>query len=177
MILSLDILTVLLLLVIIVQDFRYREISWVLLPLLFLTFGSKAVLSQSLLEAGIMSLKNLGFLAIQFLALFTFYFIKERKSVSLINYKIGLGDVLFFIAICPAFSLLNFLFYYLIGIFSTLAGYLIFRLFNKSSSSEVPLAGCLSFIMMLFIFLQYLNNNFDMYNDDLITGFLISWKP
>jgi len=174
--LAFDIPAIILLLIIIVQDFRHRKISWVLLPLLFLAFASKAVLSQGFTEAGIISLKNLGFLGIQFLALFTFYFIKERKSVSLINYKIGLGDVLFFIAICPAMSLLNFLFYYLIGIISTLVGHLVFRFFTKNSSSEVPLAGCLSFIMMLFIFLQYLNNNFDMYNDEFLIEFLISWK-
>jgi hypothetical protein len=172
MILAFDILAFLLLMVVIVQDFRQRQISWVLIPLLFIAFGVKAFSLLGFAEAGFVFLKNLGFLVIQFFALFVFYFLKERKSVSLINSKIGVGDVLFFIAM----SLLNFLFYYLIGIVSTLLGYLLVRLFTRKSSPEVPLAGCLSFIMILFILMQYLSNNFDLYNDGFIIGFLTSWK-
>jgi len=171
-----DILTVLLLLIIVVQDFRYRQISWLLLPLLFLALGFRAVVSLGFQEAGILSLKNAAFLVIQFAALYVFYFLKERKQVSLLNHKIGAGDVLFFIAICPAMSLLNFLFYYLLGVACTLAGYLLVRLFAKNTSPEVPLAGCLSLAMILFLSTHYLSNNFDLYRDDFIIGFLTSWR-
>lgn len=176
MILLIDLFSALILLIIAIQDLRHRKISWILIPLLLIGFGSKAILSQGFHEAGILFLKNLGFLAIQFLALFVFYLLKERKAVNLVNHKIGVGDVLFFIAICPAFSLLNFLFFYLSGIILTLTGYLLFRLLSKNSSAEVPLAGCLSFILMLFIIFQYLTFHFDPYNDGMIISFLTSWK-
>jgi hypothetical protein len=177
MVLSLDIVAIVFLVIILFQDFKFRKISWILLPFLLIVFALKSFLLLDAAEAGILCMKNFGFLLIQFLALFVFYLLKERKPVNLINSKIGLGDVLFFIAICPSMSLLNFLFYCLIGIIGTIAGYLLVRLFSPNASTEVPFAGSLSFTLMLFIFAHYLSNNFDLYNDGFITGLLTSWKP
>lgn len=176
MVLTLDIISLLLLFVIIIQDFRQRKISWIPLPLLFIAFTTKAILSEGFTEAILLFLKNFGFIFIQFLALVTFYFLKERKFTNIVNRQIGLGDVLFFIVICSAFSLLNFLFFYLSGLLLTIIGYLFYRIFSKKAGAEVPLAGCLSFILMLFIFLQYLNFHFNPYDDEQIIAFITQWR-
>ena len=78
----------------------------------------------------------------------TVYFsVKERTFVNIINTKIGIGDVLFFIACAFIFSLPNFILFFT---FSLLASALIVALFQKSIGKQnIPLAGIMSVFLGL----------------------------
>ncbi len=143
------------------QDFKKREISWVLIPLAFIAFIAKGVRS---IDNEVMvknTVLNFAFIAIQILFLTLYMSIKNKRPVNILNEYIGLGDVLFFVVLCTAFSPINFILFYLLSTIITLILAIGYRTLSKKELSEIPLAGAMASILMVLMVIPQL----DFYDD------------
>src|ERR1044071_10356431 len=104
MLLLLNITTILLLLVIAFQDFKDRKISGVFVVLTFILLFLIATKSSGLFPGLKLTAINFFFILMQIALLFVFYFIINKRPVNIINTHLGIGDILFIIAISPSAS-------------------------------------------------------------------------
>ncbi|MFI5219073.1 MAG: prepilin peptidase [Bacteroidia bacterium] len=160
--------------VIIYQDFKYRQIAWVLLAALFVLFFVKSSFNKNPAEVFINILFSMAFIAIQ-LMLLTFYFsLRQKKIFNIVNTYLGLGDILFLIVLTALFAPVNYILFFITGMFITLAGYGIYIFIKKDMNYKIPLAGCLGMQLVICFILQYpMALNFN--NDDTIKNVLQQW--
>ncbi|MGQ0827052.1 MAG: hypothetical protein ACT4ON_01530 [Bacteroidota bacterium] len=155
-----NILLILCLTIIVVQDFKQREISWMLIPLTLAGFTYKAMNGDILLKNVLL---NIAFIVIQLLMLTIYMSIKNKKPVNIINTYLGLGDILFFLVICVAFSPINFIAFYLSSMITTLIGVIIYNRFSNKQTKDIPLAGAMAtgtIVLMVFPGLNFYNDVF-----------------
>ncbi len=132
------------------EDFNHRAISWWWLPLLAIALIIPALYY---IEGKILftyfSL-NVSFIAIQFIVLTLYFSLKKGKVTNILNQYIGLGDILFFIIIGFFFSPIFYITFFIVGLFITLAGFLVWKITTKRHAS-IPLAGALAFCLCIAI--------------------------
>ncbi|MBN8696063.1 MAG: hypothetical protein J0L87_06000 [Bacteroidetes bacterium] len=167
MIIVIDCLLIVLLGVIAFQDFKFRAISWYLLPLILflLLYKGLCILENEVLVKN--SSFNLAFVIIQFVGLTVYMSIKNKKIVNIVNSYIGLGDLLFFVVICVAFSPFNFILFFVVSNILTLIIFTIYKIFISRTVEEIPLAGAQSIMFQLLIFYNMFISPVDFYSDDL----------
>ncbi len=142
------------------QDFSERQISWLLLPLVFLLCTLKQFSNCGITETGEALLLNFMFVILQFLLLTLWMSLKNKKWINVIDHYIGLGDLLFFVAVCDFFSPVGFMVYYIGGLLVTLIGFIIYRNLKRDASLQIPLAGGMSLLLIVLILLpETLKNN------------------
>ncbi len=100
-----------------------------------------------------MSLKNIGFVVINILGLVLYYSVKNKSIVNPIDSMIGLGDILFFIAITPLFDLKSYILFFIVGMLFSLILHIIVNTIKKQKT--VPLAGYLALLLIVLIGLEY----------------------
>lgn len=148
-------ITIVLLCFLAYQDFRFRAISWWLIPLLLVCFVGKGMSELSwqtyLLGFGV----NLTFVAIQLLVVFLYFSLKQRKLIRLVNEQIGLGDILFFVVMAAAFSPLYFVLVYTISLLLVLLFWLSSKLFLNRKNALIPLAGGQSLVVLIALIVGY----------------------
>jgi hypothetical protein len=120
-----------------IQDYKDRSVYWFLYPMVGLLVLGIQLIQNSFYTVLFNSLSNLVFISV--LLLFAAVYSKFRFKKKLINVSIGLGDVLFFIAISFAFAPISF---FILFVFSLLFALAIHIFLNpKKNGSTVPLAG------------------------------------
>lgn len=134
------------------QDFRSREVSVFLFPvitILFLWVHVKAShgvdIKSSVLLCCLFVLVQLGLLGA--------YFLLRQGSLRFLSASLGLGDVFFLGCLCFLFSPVNYIAFHLISLLSGLAFAFCTKIFSKSSNISIPLAGlqaCLVIAIMLY---------------------------
>lgn len=152
------ILSIIPLAVIVYQDIRYRAISWWTLPLLFIFMfldGFKLLGLTSLLDN---LLVNFSILIFELLLLTIYFSIKEKKLTNLFKSYLGLGDVLFFLAIIPVFHPFLYVVFQVVGLAIILCVALVYGLIKKDWSFKVPLAGILSIFLLIFLVVNYFSS-------------------
>jgi len=82
-----------------------------------------------------------------------------------INTVIGIGDIVFFIAIIPLFFSTTYILFFITGMLFSIACHFIF---NKRKELHVPLAGYLSIYLLLFIAINTLTANELFYTHHII---------
>lgn len=165
----------LLLAVIIYQDFRYRAISWITLPLLFIAFAINYILATGINSFLHAFLLNNGFIVFQLIAVTAYFSFKNRSLINIASEYIGWGDILFFVVAAAVFSPVNFIVFYLLCIIVVLLVALAYRAFKKTSSFTIPLAGAMALILALFYFFAESFLSFDIRNDEIfLTAFMLS---
>lgn len=169
----LDTISILLLSRIAFQDFKHRGISWFLLPLLFASLLAKSFQSNSVHHLAFFFTINLGFILMQLVLMIMYFSIKEKRIVNIINTKMGIGDILFFICLCVAFSPLNFIFFYLSGLIFTLIAVLVYHFISGRNIGEIPLAGSIAILMIICIFSFYFHHQINPYDDTLLSVVLL----
>ena len=145
------------------QDWKQRAIHWVWIVALFALITSKTWMhigTTEMLEAGAL---NLGFLALQAIALTLWFSLKNKRLVNILKGHLGLGDVLFFIALSAAFAPLNFILFFVIGSFFVLLVHVLYLLLAKKPNKLIPLAGSLSGALMICLVLQHFELMPDFY--------------
>lgn len=141
-------LLVLILLVIVYQDFSSRAISVWTIPFLLVLAIIISCQTINIKDLMINTLLNAGIFSFEFLLLAVYFSIKNHKPVQIINKEIGLGDIAFVAVMCVLFSPLVFNTILLVGLILTLIGYIILRLFAVNIKT-IPLAGCLSCMLVI----------------------------
>lgn len=88
---------------------------------------------------------NIVFIGINTLGLIIYFSIKTKSFVNPIDQFIGLGDIVFFIAITPLFNLKDFMLFFIVGLIFSLMVHSICILYK--STKTIPLAGYLSLFL------------------------------
>lgn len=153
-------LSVLLLIFIVYQDFKFHAISWFIFPLLFILHfvktGDQISISSTFIITGI----NFLIVLLIYCCLVIYSSVKDKKLRIQLDGFIGLGDILFLLAVTPVFSSLNYIFYLLIGLITALI-YAPIHIFLFKEKT-IPLAGILAvfYIIIFGIDFQFVALNF-----------------
>nr|WP_294862127.1 prepilin peptidase [uncultured Fluviicola sp.] len=139
---------ILILISILYQDFRYREIWWFTPPLLLiggLIYKWETLNWQYFL---------FNFLFISVVISFLVVYVRIRfKSNNLFKDYFGLGDVLVLLAITPIFGFPFFIYFFTCSTIISLIGYILFSLFKAQKS--IPYAGYISLCTIAFLLLVH----------------------
>ena len=155
------------------QDFKDRLVSWYLFPLLFGFLAYKGIRHLLVVEFLEYAVVNLAFLILQF-AMGTIYVsIKQRQLVNITKQWIGWGDVLFLVALCVAFSPLNFFVFYLASLIGVIGIALIQKVFTKNEEPLIPLAGIMAVFMVIILGLNLSVFPINLFDDSYFANLLI----
>ena len=126
------------------QDLKYREVLWILFPVLAVALGTlyylQAPSSVFLLNIAF----NLCLVSLILLLLWGYARFVAKKQF--LNHSFGLGDLLFFYAFSISFPSYTFILLFVGAIFFSLLCFLILK--SRLKYRTVPLAG----LMSLFLF-------------------------
>lgn len=139
------------------QDYKDRTVYWFLYPIM----GILALLLQLQITPIYVVLINSGFnlLFIIFLLVFCYLYARIKLKKSLLQSVLGLGDVLFFIAIAFSFSIVSFLVLFVFSLIFSLILHLVLQ--YKQTEQTVPLAGYMSlFFAVVYSVSFYCNFHF-----------------
>ena len=171
MLFAIDLASLVLLGIVVFQDFKQRQISWILLPLVFFCFALKAAGLSEVNELLLSVFFNIGFVAVQLLLLTMWISIKHKKWTSIIDVHLGLGDILFFVAISTAFSPFQYVFFYVFSIVVTLTGFMLYKLLSKNATPEIPLAGAMSAVLIVLMIVSAFLPKLNFHNEPLFISF------
>ncbi|WP_159025801.1 hypothetical protein [Aquimarina sp. Aq78] len=136
------------------QDVKYRHIH---IGLPILVFAVSMYMNKDVLIL-FDSLKSLLFIGINFISIAAYFSIKQSKIQNPFKQYIGIGDLVFLIAVIPLFSFRNYMLFFISGMILSLILYAIFQ--NKSEQNTIPLAGYLSlYIIIVMIPNLFLSTN------------------
>ena len=153
------------------QDFRYRGISWMLLTVAFLLLAGKGLLVMKPVELLKILLINSLMLLVQFAVLMLYFRMKGFGFRDFWEKVMGIGDLLFLVAISIAFEPVNFIVFVLAGLLLSLLVYGSFSLLKPDRQRTVPLAGLLSVAMLVVTLFSSINSRFDCYDPHMILKF------
>jgi hypothetical protein len=151
------------------QDFRLRAIHWGWLPLLALLFAWQTVTANSwdILWQG--TLLNISFVGLQWLVITLYFSLKEGRFVNIIDHYLGLGDLLFFVALTVAFSPFNFIVFFIVGLLFSLLTYGTYMRIKPSADQHIPLAGLMALPLIVLQLLAPLNVVIGIHHQSLLT--------
>lgn len=134
------------LITIIYQDFRYREIWWFTPPLLFIC----GLIYQWKLLNWEHFLFNLLFISLV-LSFLVVYIRIRFSSKNLFKEYFGLGDALVLLALTPLFAFPFFIYFFTASTIISLVGFFLVSLFTKQKS--IPYAGYISLCTIAYLLL------------------------
>ncbi len=148
---------------IVYQDFKFRAIGlgWLILLCLLIVIRTANILEGSLTAA--YSLANSTFVIIQVIFITVFYSLKNKRFINIGAAYLGWGDVLFFIAISPLFSPVNYVLFYVVSLTLTLCLFVGIQVYTRQPQL-IPLAGCVAACLMTLLIGQWFWD-FNFYND------------
>ena len=149
LIIKLGIMTVLLLVAI--QDFKYRAVYWIAFPVLSILLFLDRSFKQETMTILQNTLFNLSFVLLQLLIVTVWFSLKNKKWINLIKGFLGLGDILFLIGIACYLSFASFIVFYIASLLFVLIIWLIWSNLKKASSNQVPLAGLQAILFLAVI--------------------------
>lgn len=143
--------------VIFIQDLKYRAVSWILFPIVFILCSTYNFVQLPLLEWFYNFGYNLIFLTILFIFVMIYFSIKNGKLVNITKELIGSGDLLFFVCLSALFSPINFILFFIgsLLIITLVGGILI--VISKNNHLQIPLAGLQAiFVGVLILVTHYI---------------------
>lgn len=170
--LILEIMSILIFCVMLYQDFRLREISWILFPILALIVIFVAVLELPLKTIMSFTAFNVAFITLQLALLAIYFSLKNKKLTLRLDKYIGLGDILLFYVFSLAFSPMNFIIFFTVSLFIILIIWLIIILIAKPKITTIPLAGAFSLLMLVLMGIKIFKPEIDFYNDNMLINYL-----
>ena len=154
-----------LLAIVVFQDFKSREISWFLIPLLlvgFIFYSLQQIRTEELLAYfGI----NLMLVILNLLGVTLMVSLKEKKLTNILKNYLGFGDILFFLVLTVVFSPFNFIAFYLGSILITGIIYGGIILANRQKKVLIPLAGAMSLLLIATIITEKFIPSFQLFQD------------
>lgn len=141
------------------QDFKYREVSWVLFPILGLTLG---VLHLFHVDLSLFCVSVLGnAVVVSGILLILWAVTKFIFKKAFLNVSFGLGDVLFLYAIALGFPTITFIYLLVGSICFSLVAFILLNRFKKMKT--VPLAGLMGIFLMAVTLLTLFPNTPSLY--------------
>jgi len=137
------------LILILIQDVKERQVYWPLFPLVGLCCGI-LYFKNTLPELFYISvLMNIVFVSILVLVVFLYARLKLKTSL---GSTFGLGDILMFLALSFSFSTVSFLVIFVFSLFFSLVLHLVIK--KKKKVATVPLSGYMS-LFFVFAYLSF----------------------
>lgn len=162
-------MAIIVLLIMLVQDWRWRGIQWPLFPLLaslllishFTINPAAVVLTDAAINSMLVGLQVLLLAA----------YVRLRFRASLLHY-LGVGDILYWLACAMYFSPTVFLSYHLVSLLIALCGHLLFsRFYLAPRSARIPLAGFQAACLVLVILLFWVAPAYRPFSDDALLSY------
>ncbi|WP_448698206.1 hypothetical protein ACFGVR_15415 [Mucilaginibacter sp. AW1-3] len=150
------------------QDIKSRSVYWFWFPLLSVLF----VLSNYFLKhltwtelSGNIAL-NLLFIGLQLFLVTVYFSVKHSRWVNISKDLLGLGDMLFLIAIAFYLSILNYIVFYISSLVIIVLCWSVIRLLSKKNQQQIPLAGLQAILFMVFLIAQRWSDQIDLTSDN-----------
>jgi hypothetical protein len=145
------------------QDLKFRGIHIAVFPVILLI----ALYFNFWMNWGWLDLiKSLSFLTVTLVVLFLYLSAKNKGFVPLFKQYLGLGDVLFFIAVLPLFSFRNFILFFITGMLASMLFHVLLSSFQTKKT--IPLAGYLSIYLIGLITYAFVNTNPSFFKMDIL---------
>lgn len=161
-----------LLLIIIIEDFTQRAIHWFLPPLLFILLVDLNFISNRLEIVLKESAFNSAFILFHIALAALFFSLKEKKVINLFKTHFGVGDLLFLLAISAAFSFVNFAFFNTLSLCITVSIFIFYTRYKENPNYPIPLAGLQAIMFGVVYITDILVPAFDLHDDSLILSLL-----
>lgn len=151
------------------SDFKERAVPVYLLIALLIICIVNTSLQTDITTAFRQMAINAGLILLLLGTLLTYYRFKQGSFKGVINHKLGVGDIAFWVAIAPLFSLLNFMLFF-IGSLCIVLLILLIRIAGKKAVNSIPLAGYQALILagVIIVNLFFFNHPFSI---DLLSFF------
>lgn len=131
--------------IMVIQDVKHRHIH-VILPIVVIVLAF--VLNQDRL-IWLDFIQTLVFIGVNFIGITAYFSLKRKEIINPFKAYIGLGDLLFLIAVTPMFSFRNYILFFITGMLFSLMLFLAIK--HTQKYQTVPLAGFLSIYMLILI--------------------------
>jgi hypothetical protein len=161
-------LIIVFLVIVAIQDYLFRSISAVLIPVGTILFGIHSYTTNGFNNFKDYYLLNLIFICIQLSVLLLFFLIKNRRFTNIINSHLGSGDIYFLLVISFFFSPFNFILFLTISLILIMIINVLDRLTNSLDAKSIPLAGHLAIFILILILINVSNKSICFYDDQLI---------
>jgi len=152
------------------QDMRYRAVYWICFPvlaaLLFVLKQQEMQWKEALIETGY----GIVFFGTQLVLLWIYFSLKNRKLTDITSGYLGLGDILFLMAITFYLSPVNYILFYIGSLIVVLIYTLGQRIFLKKEEPEIPLAGLQALLLGLVLIVSIVQPGLQPTNDSWIYG-------
>jgi len=152
------------------QDFKYRAISWLFLVMLSGISFIHSFLTSGLPHTAINVLQNSLFTLLQMLLVTMYYSVRRGEIVFIVNNYIGVGDILFLLAISPLFDLPLFIVFNIVTVGLALIIYGLKTESEGGKKFEVPFAGILSVCLIVILTASWLSVSFAGRTLEELTG-------
>ncbi len=162
---------------VIIEDFRFREISLIWLVVILIT-SSLLQLNTNLhlYDIATNTFLNLCIIAVNYGILTLYFSLRNKRLVNLGTDYLGIGDLIFLIAVSFLFSPLNFVCFILLSLFFTLLYSLFAKLILPEKFKTIPLAGLQSLFLFLLLTTLFIQDNIlEIYNDKFTLNILLSY--
>ena len=144
---------------VIYQDLRYRKIHILSTGLILIGAILFRGIEQLIVFPGVWLIY--GFLCLNFLAVFIYFSVKNGSVINPFKTHVGLGDVLFLIAIAPIFYLKSYIVFFVTGMLFSLILFVVLKPILKQKT--IPLAGYLSILLLCTITLNEVTDRCDIF--------------
>lgn len=148
------ILICLALLIIVVQDFRFRAVHWILFPALWILLVADSLINLNFRDYVLGTSINLLIILFQGVILYAYYSLQGKPLSVIVTRIIGTGDILFIILMAFAFSWTSFMFFYITGLLFALLLWIFIMSISRDKNRLVPLAGLLALYMIIIMILD-----------------------
>lgn len=99
-------------------------------------------------------LYNVFFVFVLLISLTVYYTVRNNSFQKPLNEKLGIGDIVFFIAVTPLFYLKDFMLFFITGMLISILQHLVLKVFIKSKT--IPLAGFLANYLLLLLIIHFI---------------------
>lgn len=136
------------------QDYKDRRVYWFLYPIT----GILVLILQIQIIPINIALINSGFnlLFVLFLLFFCYLYSRIKLKKNVLQSVLGLGDILFFMAIAFSFSIASFLVLFVFSLIFSLLMHTLLK--HKQKETTVPLAGYMSLFFAVIYSLSFFCN-------------------
>lgn len=152
------------LVVICIQDFKDRRFYWWLPVVSAVTFAGLFVTEQGWQNWLKASTVNLIFLGVQIGVVLIWLRLRQKRTGQKISQMIGLGDLVFTLALVLAMTPFNFMLHYVLVLILGMTIGLVFR-YTTRGTWRVPLAGIMAGCYGLFLIANQISNSYTWYQD------------
>lgn len=137
----------------IISDIKHRRIHLYWLILFFIIALAVSIIENKLYVIGINILLNIGLIVYWTIAWIIYILIRYRVWTNPLSRHIGIGDILFFVAVTPLFALKEYLYFMIMAMTFSLVWWCVTLLF-KQKNKTIPLVATSGMVLIVYIIVK-----------------------